>query len=145
MSCILLAIDGSDNSRRAAAFAAELGALMRAAIWVVNVTDHAGLSPTELREFSVAEHLSTRETIESVSAQMLADVKTILEAPGARDVHLEERRGDVAETILELAGEKAARMIIVGKRGKSRLAGLLVGSVAQKLVSLSPRTVIVVP
>jgi nucleotide-binding universal stress UspA family protein len=34
---------------------------------------------------------------------------------------------------------------MVGKRGTGRVTGLLLGSVSQKLVSLSPRVVIVVP
>lgn len=145
MSCILLAIDGSANSHRATEVAAELSRSTRLPIWVVNVTDHVGLSVAELAAFSVAEHLSTREAIESVSAQFLGDVKTRLETAGAREVHIEERRGDVATTILEVAAEKDAGMIVVGKRGKGRLEGLLVGSVAQKLVCLAPRTVVVVP
>ncbi len=145
MSCILLAIDGSANSHRATDVAAQLSISTGLPIWVVNVTDHAGLSVTELAEFSVAEHLTAREAIESVSAQILGDVKAALETAGARAVHIEERRGDIASTILEVAAEKAAAMIVVGKRGKGRLEGLLVGSVAQKLVCLAPQTVVVVP
>ncbi len=38
-----------------------------------------------------------------------------------------------------------ADTIVVGKRGLGTLTGLLVGSVTQKLVSLAPCTVIVVP
>jgi len=36
-------------------------------------------------------------------------------------------------------------MIGVGRRGQGRLAGLLLGSVSQKLVSLAPCIVVVVP
>ena len=111
----------------------------------MTVTDHAGLSRAELAEFSLADHVSPREAIESVAAQMLADVESRLEGLGAPEVHIEERRGDVAETILEAAAELDAKIIVVGKRGSGRLPGLLVGSVAQKLVSLAPQTVVVVP
>ena len=53
--------------------------------------------------------------------------------------------GEVAQTILDVAGEKDADAIVVGKRGSGQLAGALLGSVSQKLVSLAPRVVMVVP
>ena len=36
-------------------------------------------------------------------------------------------------------------MIVVGRRGRGRLLGLLIGSVSQKLVSLAPCKILVVP
>lgn len=52
--------------------------------------------------------------------------------------------GDPAETILECARE-AVDLVVLGRRGRGRLAGLLLGSVSQKLVSLAPCAVMVVP
>ena len=51
----------------------------------------------------------------------------------------------MARTIIDIAQEKGVDAIIVGKRGAGRVAGLLLGSVSQKLVSLSPVPVTVVP
>lgn len=145
MACILLATDGSENSSRAADVAAQLAKLMRLPLWVVNVTDHVGLSPKQLAVFSEVEHVSSRELIESLSAQLLQEVKDRIEAAGGPETHVETRKGDVAQSILELAQEKQATAIVIGKRGHGTLAGLLLGSVAQKLVSLAPRIVVVVP
>ena len=36
-------------------------------------------------------------------------------------------------------------MLVVGRRGRGRLSGLLLGSVSQKVASLAPCIVIVVP
>lgn len=145
MQCILLATDGSKTADRAADFAAQLAKSLGLTLWIVNVTDDIGASPAQLDEFSRVEHISRREMIESLSTQLLAKAKEQAEKIGVREVHVESRKGDVAQTIIEIAQEKHADAIIVGKRGHGTLAGLLIGSVAQKLVSLAPRTVIVVP
>jgi nucleotide-binding universal stress UspA family protein len=58
---------------------------------------------------------------------------------------LESHTGDVAQTIVEIAQEKNVENIVVGKRGVGRIAGLLLGSISQKIVSLAPRPVTVIP
>jgi len=52
--------------------------------------------------------------------------------------------GDPAEKILALAVEKKADLIVTGTRGRSEIAGLLLGSVADKLVRHAPCPVLVV-
>ena len=76
---------------------------------------------------------------------MLARTRELVEQYGGPTAHIESRNGDVAQTIIEIAKEKRADAIVMGKRGHGTLAGLLIGSVTQKLVSLAPCTVIVVP
>lgn len=145
MQCILLATDGSKSADRAADFAVQLAKSMGTAIWIVNVTDDGGVSPAQLEAFSEVEHVSRREMVESLSAQMLAKARERAEETGTRDVHIESRTGNIAQTIIDIAQEKHADAIVVGKRGWGTLAGLLIGSVTQKLVSLAPCTVVVVP
>jgi nucleotide-binding universal stress UspA family protein len=53
--------------------------------------------------------------------------------------------GDPAELLLEAIARERPDMIVVGKRGRGQLSGLLLGSISQKLVSLSVVPVIVVP
>jgi nucleotide-binding universal stress UspA family protein len=46
---------------------------------------------------------------------------------------------------MDAARRQKADILVIGRRGHSRLAGLLLGSVSQKLTSLAPCKVMVVP
>jgi nucleotide-binding universal stress UspA family protein len=53
--------------------------------------------------------------------------------------------GGAAHVIAEVASEDGADLIVVGTRGHTALAGLLVGSVTQRLLHIAPCPVLVVP
>ena len=50
-----------------------------------------------------------------------------------------------AQAIADVAREEQADVIVVGTRGHTVLAGLLLGSVAQRLLHIAPCPVLVVP
>jgi nucleotide-binding universal stress UspA family protein len=50
-----------------------------------------------------------------------------------------------AQTVIDLAAEAGADMIVVGNRGHGPLAGLVLGSVALQLLRTAPRPVVMVP
>jgi nucleotide-binding universal stress UspA family protein len=57
--------------------------------------------------------------------------------------HLES--GEPASTILKVAGAQGVDLVIVGTHGRTGVRHLLLGSVAEKLVRLSPVPVLTVP
>ena len=74
----------------------------------------------------------------------LTEVRDRATAKGAKDVSVNVVLGDPAEQILAVAKDSQADMIVMGNRGHGPLAGLLLGSVAQKVIGLAPCAVVVV-
>jgi nucleotide-binding universal stress UspA family protein len=145
MKHILVATDGSASADRAVDYAAQLAKDAGASLMVANVIGGYGLPGELFRQFTHAQQVWLDELLGSLSAETLRQAQDRVRKLGVAAVQLESRRGDVAETIMEIAAEKGTDAIVVGKRGSGRIAGMLLGSVSQKLVSLAPCVVIVVP
>jgi nucleotide-binding universal stress UspA family protein len=145
MTRILVATDGSEGADRALDYAAHRAKADGAELLIVNVIGGYGLPDKVTRAFSRAQHAWLDELLQSLSAQMLTKARDRARSAGVGAVLLESRSGDPAQTIIDVAREKAADVIVVGKRGTGRVSGLLLGSVSQKLVSLAPCPVTVVP
>ena len=87
-----------------------------------------GANPAEIvaqRNLSEAEHRARRAGITSPKVNLVW--------------------GDPAQEIIDAIQREKVDAIVVGRRGHGRLSGLLLGSVSQKLTSLAPCVVIVVP
>ena len=143
MARILAATDGSDSAGRAIDYAADLAKALNGDLLIVNV---AGMLPALLfRRLSSKQNAWIREMESAVQAEILRNAGARARSRGCRKVLLDAGSGDVAKAILKLAQEKNADLIVVGKRGAGRIKGLLIGSVSQKLGSLTPRPIVVVP
>jgi nucleotide-binding universal stress UspA family protein len=74
---------------------------------------------------------------------MLARGRIEAAAKGVARISAEAREGDPTEEIIRAAAARKVDMIVVGSRGLGRLGGLLLGSVAQKVVTHAPCPVLV--
>ena len=143
MTRILVATDGSEGANHAIDYAARWAKNTGADLLIVNVI---GSVPEKLlRNFTHAQHAWIDELFESLSAEMLTQARDRARSAGAGTIEIEARTGETAPAIIDIAREKAADAIVVGRRGIGQVAGLLLGSVSQKLVSLAPLPVIVIP
>lgn len=142
MRHIFVATDGSEGADRAVDVAAELAKAFGGKLSIVTVAGN--LSGEEMRELARAER-NIGDALEALSMQILTAAEKRARRLGLTDIQLQIGWGDAARSIIEIADREAADAIVLGRRGQGRLAGLLLGSVSQKVASLAPCTVIVVP
>lgn len=128
----LVAVDSSDNALRALTHAAREAAAMNAcALHLVHVQPWLSKEAAEAELAHRALGATARE-------------RALLDAQGI-PWRLHVAMGDPAERILALAAQLQASGIVIGSRGLNVVESLLFGSVAHKVMHLSPLPVMVVP
>jgi len=135
---ILLAVDGSEHSLNAARSAAQLARSMNSAdLRIAVVYDSI---PPILGDPDFQVVLNAR--LDDTEKILQSAVKEVGEVPST--VSTETIAGDPAEAIIKIAETRKCDLIVMGSRGLGRLAGLVLGSVSQKVVSHAPCPVLIV-
>lgn len=147
MKRIVAAVDGSATSLAAVDLAADLARQFNADLTLVAaIRDISGPDPG-LEAYAQMEQI--RDPLLSYMSagadSMLTSARERALGRGAPHVGRDVRMGDPAEQVLAAAGERQADLIVCGSRGHGRITGLLVGSVAQKLLAGAACPVLVVP
>ncbi len=129
---LLVPVDGSKPAERAVRHAIKLVAGgLKARILLLNV------QPELPRTRSRAEKRSDMLRQLEAADEAMHSAASLL---GRASVTWERclRNGAAADTILELARERHCAAIVMGTRGLGAVAGLVLGSVAAKIVQLAP-------
>jgi nucleotide-binding universal stress UspA family protein len=142
MAHILVATDGSAGASRAVDLATELAKALACELLIVAVADR--LLGEEVRQLPHGG-VSAGELLEALTTQTLKAAEVRARELGASQIEVRTAWGDVTKSLLNIATSSSTKMIVVGRRGRGQLAGLLLGSVSQKLVSLAPCPVLIVP
>ncbi len=142
MKRILAATDGSQGGDRAVDLAAELARALDGTLLILTVID--GTSDGAVDQLARHEG-GVGEALDLLANQILHRAKERGHLGGAPRVELLSGWGDATQSIIDRARDVRADVIAVGRRGRGQLSGLLLGSVSQKLVTLAPCPVIVVP
>jgi nucleotide-binding universal stress UspA family protein len=128
MRHILFATDGSDSATCVADVAAELARAARARLSILTVKTDA-----RRKESSARQNVN-----HAVNAdRILRCAKERAQEYGVSDVRVKLARGDPAEVIIKSVRRSRVDAIVMGRRGR--------GLVSQKVASLAPCIVIVVP
>lgn len=131
---VVLAVDGSAESLAAARSVATK--IRPATVHVVHVLDMPVRSAWEAFEHEGA--LDTKglpELYRTEAEAALEPALRVLKEHGIEG-HPEVRRGKPAHGILRAADEHRAHVVALGSRGRSGLRGLLLGSVAERVLNL---------
>jgi nucleotide-binding universal stress UspA family protein len=142
MQRIIVATDGSPGANRAVDTAARLAKVAGAELVILTIGGN--ISGSDLRQLASVEGDLT-EALESAANQILSRARKRALRKGVSAVKLQSGWGDPAQAIIDIVRREKADILVVGRRGRSRLSGLLLGSVSQKLTSLAPCNVMVVP
>ncbi len=135
---VMVGVDGSDPSRRAAEFARDLVNQLGARLIVL-----IAVEPPEVASFPF-DGYSVRPVYPS--PEQLAVANEIAHGLGLPADRLEIRieLGSPAETLRRIADEVQADLVVIGARGIGRAEALLLGSVSERVLRDNRRPVTVV-
>jgi nucleotide-binding universal stress UspA family protein len=140
---ILVPIDYSEPSRRALELALSLDA--EAEIHALHVWDRPSFVSDEMVVHKDGSRRSLAELIrENAEREMLEFLATV-EVPAGRRFSHRLVPGEPVSTILAEASKPGYDVLVIGTHGRGGVTRLLLGSVTEKLIRLSPIPVLSVP
>lgn len=143
MKKILLAVDGSDHSMRAARMAGELSSHFDATVHILNVVPEARLV-APIAEYADLEHvyITQRDMLKSAGSDIVARASSEVGDAGGAVGKAKVEIGSPARAISEYATAWGADCIVMGRRGLGDIKGLLMGSVSHRVGQLSDKTLV---
>ena len=142
---ILVPVDGSENAFRAIDLACRL-ADEGNELLLLNVVGRGEL-PEELKRYARVEDIEgppAWQYEQLIAAELIGKALERLRGRGFENIDTFVRTGDPAKTIIAVARETGAELIVMGSRGLGALKGLAFGSVSQKVCHSAPCQVVTV-
>jgi len=133
---IVVGTDGSQTADEAVRQAAELAGLLGARVHLVCVYEPADVGDEPPGS---GWERGSREVVDATLARSAA-----VFAHAGVEVDLFPQRGDPADSILDVAEERNADLIIVGNRGRSGAERFLLGSVPNRISHHAPCAVLII-
>jgi nucleotide-binding universal stress UspA family protein len=133
---ILVALDESDHSKKALATAGDLAEMSKGEVRVVYVREAPLGMGGPLTEIEPSRQAQTYvdESVKSLTDRGIA---------ASGDVR-NSQNGRIAAEIIDESKSFGASVIVLGSRGLTELAGLIIGSVTHRILHLSTLPVVVV-
>ena len=141
---ILVAVDGSEGSKKALRLAANLQKTCGSELLILTVFRHHSLLEASMSMVRPDDPESMDDSMRAYAKEVAEDAKAIAAEEGAERVRAFVKGGQPARTIVKFAEEHKADLIVVGSRGQGDMQGFLLGSVSHKVTSLASIPVMVV-
>jgi nucleotide-binding universal stress UspA family protein/CheY-like chemotaxis protein len=143
---ILVPVDGSEHSRKAIEFAADIANQKDAAVHILHVVKETRI-PEGVRDYIRSEGI--KESPEAVyllnvGNHILSAAEAEAKKKGVEQIKHAVIQGDPAEEILNYAKDQDIDMIVLGSRGLGTAKGLMLGSVSSKVCHSADRTCVTV-
>jgi nucleotide-binding universal stress UspA family protein len=138
ISKILVPVDGSASASAAARFGVQLAKDVGASVTLMYVFDAPAVA-----SLGIVAKGNLDETKENVSRGSFSAAR---DAIGQTDIHISEfvEIGHPAQCIVDYATRCGFGMIVMGRRGRSHVKELLIGSVSEHVTRTAPCPVTVV-
>ena len=134
---ILVAVDGSDNSMRAAEHAAHIATLgVYSKVNILYILDY------ERTQTDIIQKIS-RDSLHADRKEQIALVEALFEKKNVL-FELVLKQGDPGPTIVKFANEHAFDLVVVGSRGLNSFQEMILGSVSHKVAKRVSSPVLIV-
>lgn len=138
---LLIAVDGSPHALRAMEAAARLQPETSGLdVVLVHVRD----TPLHAEQYPVVDAAAIERALQQQQSALLDEALAQARRTGLKQVQTRAEVGIAAKEIVRLAAELGVDMIVIGTHGRGALTGLLLGSVAQRVVHLAEVPVLLV-
>ena len=139
---ILVPVDFSDASERAAKYAAALARRLNASLQLIHAVDAPALTPGPFEVY----HPDTTALVERLNQDARARLTALaggLDMP-TNAISTEVRSGSAPESITNAALDYGADLVIMSTHGRTGLSHLLMGSVAERVIRAARCPVLVI-
>lgn len=143
---ILVAADGTKLSHKALDYAIRDALTDQAMLYLLYVLPKDDL-PREIVKYVKDERFEGglgKLSVRIVAEAVLKPLAEQARKAGVKHVHARVTRGDPAEEIVNFARDNQIDLLVLGSRGRSKIGGMLLGSVSNRVCQMSGCTTVTV-
>lgn len=143
---IIIGVDGSDAAIRAVKAACSV-ADKTAKLSLVHtpLPDTVAFATGAIAGYQMVSVVPDSEEVQQAAQRIIEDATQAAKDAGCDIAEGIVRHGDPGDSILSVAKELDADLIVTGRRGLGNVAGLLIGSTSQRIAHLATCAILSVP